>query len=150
MSQQETRVAARLKDLEIERETMRENRQKRNNLYESQRAADYEASLRREATLAAQRRAAYKAAARAEAEDFADAELARKTAETEDVRVFCEDLVLAVCGLAGRCADFGEASDCEKVPRKEWREWTHLIVEGLPLPLRSPRRRRRSRRHRPR
>ena len=138
MSQQETRVAARLKDLEIERETMRENRQKRNNLYESQRAADYEASLRREATLAAQRRAAYKAAARAEAEDFADAELARKTAETEDVRVFCEDLVLALCGLAGRCADFREASDCEKVPRKEWREWTHLIVEGLPLPFALP------------
>ena len=138
MSQQETRVAARLKDLEIERETMRENRQKRNNLYESQRAADYEASLRREATLAAQRRAAYKAAARAEAEDFADAELARKAAETEDVRRFCEDLVLAVCGLAGRCADFREASDCEKVPRKEWREWTHLIVEGLPLPFALP------------
>ena len=138
MSRQETRVAARLKDLEIERETMRENRQKRNNLYESQRAADYEASLRREATLAAQRRAAYKAAARAEAEDFADAELARKAAETEDVRRFCEDLVLAVCGLAGRCADFREATDCEKVPRKEWREWTHLIVEGLPLPFALP------------
>ena len=37
-----------------------------------------------------------------------------------------------------------EASDCEKVPRKEWREWTHLIVEGLPLPFALPRRRRRS------
>ena len=62
MSQQETRVAARLKDLEVERQNMRDNRTKRNTLYESQRAADYEASLRREAVLAAQRRAAYKAA----------------------------------------------------------------------------------------
>ena len=138
MSQQETRVAARLKDLEVERQNMRDNRTKRNTLYESQRAADYEASLRREAVLAAQRRAAYKAASRAEAEDFADAEQERKASEVEDTRKFCEDLVLAMCGLAGRCADFREASDCEKVPRKEWREWTHLIVEGLPLPFALP------------
>ena len=138
MSQQETRVAARLKDLEVERQNMRDNRTKRNTLYESQRAADYEASLRREAVLAAQRRAAYKAASRAEAEDFADAEQERKALEVEDTRKFCEDLVLAMCGLAGRCADFREASDCEKVPRKEWREWTHLIVEGLPLPFALP------------
>ena len=138
MSQQETRVAARLKDLEVERQNMRDNRTKRNTLYESQRAADYEASLRREAVLAAQRRAAYKAASSAEAEDFADAEQERKASEVEDTRKFCEDLVLAMCGLAGRCADFREASDCEKVPRKEWREWTHLIVEGLPLPFALP------------
>ena len=47
-----------------------------------------------------------------------------------------------IVALACRCAEYREATE-KLVPRREYREWTGLLVAGEPLPSRCPRARRR-------
>ena len=110
-SQQETRVAARLRALEGERDTMRGHRSMRDVRYQEQRAADYAAALRREAELAAEGRATYHAAAEEEAAEFAAGNERRELEHATAVEAFARKMVFAVASLAGRCAEYREATD---------------------------------------
>ena len=136
-SKQETRVAERLSALERERDVMRDNRRDRDARYEAQRRADWEAALRREAKLAAQRRAAYRADAAAAAADIDDALSASERERREDVRRFVGGALRDIVALACRCAEYREATE-KLVPRREYREWTGLLVAGEPLPFALP------------
>ena len=136
-SMQETRVAERLKSLELERDRMRSNRADRDRRYEEQRAADWEAQLRREAKLAAQRRAAYRAEAAEAAMIVGEVESARERERAAEVKAFVKALVLDVAGLAAKCGEYRAATD-KLVPRREYREWKHLVLENLPLPFALP------------
>mmetsp|Transcript_23743 Transcript_23743/g.58199 ORF Transcript_23743/g.58199 Transcript_23743/m.58199 type:complete len:773 (+) Transcript_23743:84-2402(+) len=132
-SQQETRVAERLRTLESERDKMRDHRSMRDKRYEEQRAADYAAALRREAELAAERRAAYRAVAEEEAATFAAGNKLRESSRVLGVEGFVKKMLLAISSLAERCAEYRAASDA-LVPCKEYREWVQLLVAGVPLP----------------
>ena len=136
-SKQETRVAERLSALERERDVMRDNRRDRDARYEAQRRADWEAALRREAKMAAQRRAAYRADAAAAAADIDDALSASERERREDVRRFVGGALRDIVALACRCAEYREATE-KLVPRREYREWTGLLVAGEPLPFSLP------------
>ena len=136
-SKQETRVAERLSALERERDVMRDNRRDRDARYEAQRRADWEAALRREAKMAAQRRAAYRADAAAAAADIDDALSASERERREDVRRFVGGALRDIVALACRCAEYREATE-KLVPRREYREWTGLLVAGEPLPFALP------------
>ena len=136
-SKQETRVAERLRALERERDIMRDNRRDRDARYEAQRRADWEAALRREAKLAAQRRAAYRADAAAAAADIDDALSASERERREDVLSFVKGTIYDIVALACRCAEYRETTE-KLVPRREYREWTGLLVAGVPLPFALP------------
>ena len=136
-SKQETRVAERLREIERERDVMRDNRRDRDARYEAQRRADWEAALRREAKLAAQRRAAYRADAAAAAADIDDALSASERERREDVLRFVEGALGDIVALACRCAEYRETTE-KLVPRREYREWTGLLVAGEPLPFALP------------
>ena len=136
-SKQETRVAERLRALERERDIMRDNRRDRDARYEAQRRADWEAALRREAKLAAQRRAAYRADAALAAADIDDALSASERERREDVLSFVKGTIQDIVALACRCAEYRETTE-KLVPRREYREWTGLLVAGVPLPFALP------------
>ena len=136
-SKQETRVAERLREIERERDIMRDNRRYRDARYEAQRRADWEAALRREAKLAAQRRAAYRADAAAAAADIDYALSASERERREDVLSFVKGTIYDIVALACRCAEYRETTE-KLVPRREYREWTGLLVAGVPLPFALP------------
>ena len=53
------------------------------------------------------------------------------------MKAFVKALVLDVAGLAAKCGEYRAATD-KLVPRREYREWKHLVLENLPLPFALP------------
>ena len=136
-SKQEQRVAERLRTVERERDVMRVNRKERDTRYEQQRQLDWEAALRREAKVAAQRRAQYRADAAAAAADIDDLLTQSEIERREVVRQFAKGTVSDILALAMRCAEYREVTD-KLVPRREYREWSSLLLTGDPLPFALP------------
>ena len=87
--------------------------------------------------MAAQRRAAYRADAAAAAADIDDALSASERERREDVRRFVGGAVRDIVALACRCDEVPRATE-KLVPRREYREWTGLLVAGEPLPFALP------------